>query len=221
MIRWRYSQFDIGVKMDDTVSDITTTTSRNSGIGIAVVLVLIVILIVVVYYFFRQPPDPNGLRPIGPANPLVPIVPPANLPNMIDDCKTYGNLTPPGTFCPAGKAYFEGLCYDDVWTKQGGVKTATCTVSYGTYNGVTTSCGDYYSLNQGDPCPTAGPNYHKTAICTCQNGGSVTASAYCQNPSSPNACPPGTDNVDGRCIGAACPVGYTRTGLCTCQKNGT
>ena len=196
----------------------------GSSFGIIVFVIIIIVIIAVVVYFYTRPaptPSNSGLQPIGPSNPLVPIVPPANLPNTIENCDHYGNRVAPGDYCPAGKALFEGLCYTDVWTQQGGVKTSLCTVSYGPYGGISTSCGDFYQLNEGDPCPTAGANYHKTALCTCQLGGVVTASQYCQNASLPVSCPPGTDEFQGGCVGASCPEGYSRTGPCKCQKNGT
>ena len=190
----------------------------NFGIIGIVIVIIIIVIVAVVVYFYTRPVSKNsnsGLQPI------VPPIPPPNLPNTITNCNHYGTRVSPGEYCPAGKALESGVCYTDVWTQQGGVKTAVCTVNYGSYGGITTSCSDYYQLYQGDPCPTAGANYHKTALCTCQLGGIVTAGQYCQNASLPILCPPGTDEFQGGCIGASCPEGYTRTGICTCQKNGT
>lgn len=197
--------------------------NESSSVVFWVVLsiIIVIVVIVVIYLYNRTSPNDRNLVPIGPTNPLTPIIPPDNLPNTLNDCGTYGNRVSTGNFCPAGKSYYGGVCYTDVWTDQGGVKTGVCSVDYGPYGGVSTDCGQHYYLNQGDPCLPAGSNLHKTALCSCQSGGIVTASQYCQNASLPISCPPGTDTFDGGCLGASCPQGYRRTGLCTCQKNGT
>ena len=199
---------------------------------------------------YRNPPNPPNNqklipvipaippKPLTPIEPIIPTTPlnrplgvitvPEGLPNTITDCASYGNIIKPDLHCPAGKALFGGFCYDDIWTVNGGTKTAICTVDYGSFRGVHTECGiGIYYLNYGAPCPMLGPGYFKTAVCSCQLGGVVTASDYCANPSKPTPCPVGTDFLNLAaplapvCLGASCPTGYTRTDVCVCTKSST
>ncbi|CAK7994746.1 Hypothetical protein POVR1_LOCUS270 [uncultured virus] len=90
----------------------------NDGSGIALwvaIDIVIVLIVTVAVYFYRSRSsgipfgtitNPNSLEPIGPGDPLVPIIPPDNLPNTITNCGHYGNRVAPGDYCPAGKALY-------------------------------------------------------------------------------------------------------------------
>jgi len=124
-----------------------------------------------------------------------------------------------GPGCAAGDAQYGGVCYVDNWTQGGGKKTAVCTVDWGSYGGVVTNCSiGIQNLNIGDECPMLGTGYHKTATCTCQLRGVVTASKYCINRGIAKTCKQGWDYYGGVCYADACPDGYKRTAVCTCQK---
>ena len=202
-------------------NDDTNNTSSSFGFYVIVFVIIVIIIAVVLYFYFRSPPSPPSPPPPSTV-PFGTISVPANLPNTLTDCGHFGNSVPSGTFCPAGKADFQGICYDDTWSANGGTKTSICTVDYGPFQQLYTECGiGIYDLDYGAPCTMIGPKFFKTAVCTCQQGGVVTAADYCRNPSRPVSCPPGTDAFGGACYGASCPTGYHRTDRCTCQKNGT
>lgn len=137
-------------------------------------------------------------------------------------CATYNNNsaalgTENGPTCPEGQNYYKGVCYTDVWTKEGGVKTAVCTVDWGSFGGVSTDC--YIGIQDlffGDDCPMVGPDYHKTAVCTCQLRGVVTAEKYCIDRGIATTCKPGWDFYASVCYQDACPSGTYRSALCTC-----
>ena len=175
-------------------------------------------MIIVIVHAQNNPPNP----PVNLAN-ITPPAAPSGPP--ITDCTrfnanqaTVGQLN--GPVCPTGTEKYGGICYTDTWTAEGGTKTAVCTVDWGTYGGVYTQCGiGIYDLNYGDPCPMVGPGYHKTAWCTCQLRGPITAGQYCQSEGGPSQCPEGWDFFGGICTQAACPSGTTRTGICTCTTN--
>src|SRR5438270_2769619 len=104
----------------------------------------------------------------------------------LTDCAKYGVIhtigTTGGPQCSPGAQEYGGVCYTDVWTKNNGKKTAVCTVEYpGSYSLVTDCFLGIGNLYIGDACDTlagwtAGPNYYKTAVCTCERGGPITAS---------------------------------------------
>lgn len=144
-------------------------------------------------------------------------------------CTTYAHTsaalgTENGPGCAAGQDYYGGVCYNDYWTAEGGTKTAICTVDYGPYGGVFTECGiGIFDLNQGDTCPASlspqlGTGWHKTAVCTCQYKGIVTASKYCQSAGIAQTCKPGWDYYGSVCYQDPCPDGYYRSAICTCAK---
>jgi len=194
------------LKMDDT--DI-----------IAVIVVIIIVLVVGYYiYLYIEKPIPPVPPPSGGTIPDAPINP---VSGTLTDCAKYGTPVTP-TACPAGTQEYAGYCYTDVWSQYGGTKTAVCTVDYpgGIY--LHTQCGiGIYYLNIGDPCPMVGDGWFKTATCTCQYGGPITSSEYCQSRGKPSVCPSGSDTIPGAssCYSTACPVGYVRTGRCTCSPN--
>lgn len=152
----------------------------------------------------------------------------------ITDCSKYGKINtignPGGPTCDPGASEYLGLCYNDVWTKEGGVKTAVCTVEYNESFDTYTECGiGIYDLYIGDACDKAkdwpknmGPGWHKTAACTCQRGGVVTASQYCQlaKENFPYNCPKGSDYFESACYTDACPPLYQRSEICTCRYVG-
>jgi len=141
------------------------------------------------------------------------------------DCGKYASEsaavgTTHGPKCGPGSELFGGVCYKDTWTEQGGKKTAICTVDFGKYEGVYTKCdiGIYY-LNYGDTCTMVGPDYRKTAVCTCQKNGIVTSSQFCRDTGIPRVCEPGWDFYGSVCWKAACPEGRHRSAICTCACN--
>ena len=141
------------------------------------------------------------------------------------DCGTYATRsaalgTEFGPQCPTGTQVYGGVCYEDVWTENGGVKVAVCSVYYGEYGGVVTRCGvGIYDLEYGAPCPMIGPDYYKTAVCTCQYKGEITGSIYCQDKGIADICQPDWDYFEGICYYQSCPEGYFRSEICSCQKN--
>ena len=181
---------------------------------VALIIVLLLFLALLFYWLYSDKPIPtpsNG----GNAIPDTPFPTPTG---SITDCNRFGNLSSGSPVCREGTQQWGGTCYTDVWSQAGGQKTAVCTVSYGSYGGVYTKCGiGIYDLNIGDPCPMVGPGYYKTAVCTCQLLGSITADQYCQSQGPPSQCPTGTDGIQGLCYTAPCPAGYKRTGRCTCS----
>lgn len=146
------------------------------------------------------------------------------------DCPKYGNPhligEDGGPECEAGAEEYGGLCYVDTWTANGGRKTAVCTVEYPGDSEVFTNCGgEIQALNIGDDCSTLpdwtrGPGWYKTAVCTCQQGGSITAAQYCvlAPQQTPNVCPEGSDYFESACYTDACPEGTVRTEICTCSS---
>jgi hypothetical protein len=146
------------------------------------------------------------------------------------DCFFYGYANfigdADGPVCKPGDSDYGGVCYTDTWTANGGSKTAVCTVSYPDISPfLITKCGiGIYNLDYGQPCDLIpdwpyGKGYFKTAVCTCQGGGTVTGSYYCQNQGFPDVCPAGTDYYESACYSSACPAGTTRTGICGCTAN--
>lgn len=184
---------------------------------IALAIVLLVFLVALLYWLYSDKPIPAPPSGGGGGN-AIPDTPIPTPTGSITDCNRFGNLSTASPVCREGTQIWNGTCYTDVWSQAGGQKTAICTVSYGSYGGVYTKCGiGIYDLNIGDPCPMVGPGYYKTAVCTCQLQGSITAGQYCQSQGAPTQCPSGTDGIQGLCYSAPCPSGYKRTGRCTCS----
>lgn len=150
----------------------------------------------------------------------------------ITDCSKYGKAQLPS--CPEGTQEFAGICYTDNWTKNGGKKTAICSVSYPGDGSLYTNCtGDIGAqirgIYTGDICSNLSLWDHtdrpglwvKTAYCTCQRGGTtvtVPGGYNCEGAKLPNVCPSDTDFFEGVCYGGKCPEGYTRTEICTCAR---
>lgn len=128
-----------------------------------------------------------------------------------------------GPVCPEGQLGFEGVCYEDTWTANGGVKTLECTVYYGPYGGVRTKLNnaDLYALNYGESCETI-PGFtvgwFKTAEYTCQYRGAISADLYCIRTGIPRICKPGWDYFEAICYYGSCPAGTYRTAACSCQN---
>ena len=143
----------------------------------------------------------------------------------ITSCSTYAHTsaalgTENGPGCNQGDEYYGGVCYKDYWTQEGGVKTAVCIVDWGTFGGVSTDCFiGIQDLSIEDDCPMLGTGYHKTAICTCQFKGVVTAAKYCQDQGIAKTCKPGWDYFESICYQDPCPEGYYRSEICTCARN--
>lgn len=149
----------------------------------------------------------------------------------ITNCAVYGTIhtigEAGGPICDPGAESYGGLCYNDVWTEEGGTKTAICTVEYPQDYHLYTDCSvGIQDLYIGDACdkatgwpPNMGLGWHKTALCTCQQGGVVTASQYCVLSSDPTPihCPDGSDYFESACYSTACPSGYKRSEICTCE----
>lgn len=146
------------------------------------------------------------------------------------DCPKYGNMhaigSEGGPICDSGAESYGGVCYNDVWTENGGVKTAVCTVKYPGSGDLFTNCGgEIQALSMGDDCSTLpdwtrGPGWYKTAVCTCQQGGLITADQYCvlADNQEPKNCPEGSDYFESACYTEACPSGLKRTEICTCSS---
>ena len=143
-------------------------------------------------------------------------------------CATRADIGDPGgPTCRPGAVEFEGICYVDKWTQYGGVKTAPLTVEYPGDSALFTNCGgEIQALNQGDTCSnlpdwTRGPGWFKTAVCTCQHGGIVTAAQYGIEDVEPypTHCPPDADFYGGICYKEKCPNGTYRSYVCTCTPN--
>jgi len=73
-------------------------------------------------------------------------------------------------------------------------------------------------LSMGDKCTMLGPGWHKTAVCTCQYKGVVTASKYCEDQGIAKTCKQGWDYYGAVCYSDACRDGYHRTAICTCTR---
>jgi len=185
---------------------------------IALIIILIIFIAAMLYWLYSDKPVPTP--PPGGGGSSIPDTPVPTPTGSITDCNKFGTLSTASPVCREGTQIWNGTCYTDVWSQAGGTKTALCTVSYGPYNGVYTKCGiGIYDLNYGDPCPMVGPGYYKTAVCTCQLQGDITAGQYCQSQGPPTQCPSGTDGIQGLCYTAPCPAGYKRTGRCTCSPH--
>ena len=188
--------------------------------GILILIIIFVVIGIIIYYLYFNNPAiaPASLTKPLSDNPLEPLSPGAMV-----DCDQFGhNIGAPA--CKTGTQGFtlagNTHCYKDVWSAQGGTKTAICTIDWGTYGGVVTRCGiGIYDLNIGDPCPMVGPGYYKTAVCTCQFKGVITSSQYCQSESLPDQCPAGSDLFAGNCYARTCPTGFKRTARCVCSPN--
>ena len=136
-----------------------------------------------------------------------------------------------GPMCPAGYVYYGGLCYIDRWTKFGGTKTASCSISYsGECNGAGYGC--YVDITQqlapGTLCddgnvPGWNPanvgyfvvNGYNTNYCA--KGG--THDIWCDEGDAggqPTICPDDADYFESECCKAKCPSDKVRTELCTC-----
>jgi len=183
--------------------------------GIFFVVIVIIVIIVIV---FINPSDAK----LANINPLLSSLGPSPAGGAITNCSMFAAQravrgAPNGPMCKTGTQEFGAICYTDVWTNRGGTKTAVCTVDYGPFGGVVTRCGvGIAALNIGDPCPMIGQDYYKTAVCTCQLKGVITASQYCQSQGMPDQCPPGWDFLADNCFAEACPNGFVRTEVCTC-----
>ena len=121
--------------------------------------------------------------------------------------------------CPSTHEYWGGVCYKKC--PDGGRRTGPITCDYGAYGGVVTNCGNNYGLKDGDMCPAYGSQYHKTALCTCQKGGQVSAAPYSSpvglctqfsRPGSCYTCPSGAVDEAGLCYSPATKVGYKGVG---------
>jgi len=169
--------------------------------GLLIGFIVFIIIIIAIYFAYRYVAD------------LIPNV----STNFCAESAALGTENGPG--CEPGKNYLGGLCYTDYWTAEGGEKTAVCTVNYGTYGGLVTDCFiGIQDLSIGDKCTMVGPGYHKTAVCTCQKKGIVTAAKYCESPTIPETCKPGWDYYGTVCYKNACPAGSKRTSICGCSK---
>ena len=127
--------------------------------------------------------------------------------------------------CPSDRQLWGGLCYTKC--PSGGTRTASATCNFGTYGGVKTNClssAGITALNMGDVCHRWGSNYHKTAACTCQLGGIVTAAQWGGSVIPTYGCPAGKQNDAGLCY-TPCSAGYKGVGpVCwasTCPANTT
>lgn len=171
-----------------------------------IVLVLVIIVIYYIYAYFSTFP--------------------------IWDCPKYGNPhslgLDGGPICDTGAESYGGVCYNDVWTANGGTKTAVCTVEYpGSFEVVTNCFIGIQDIEQGAPCSdipgwNRGPGWYKSAVCSCQHGGIVIAGMYCKiaDEGTPRHCPDGSDYFESECWSEACPAGYKRTEFCSCSYIG-
>lgn len=178
------------------------------------VIIFVIVVAVLVYYFYHDTPAPPPSPPSD--TPLKPISP-----GSIVNCEEFGHDIGAPICGPGTQGYTiasSTSCYKDVWSANGGKKVAICSVYWGAYGGVYTKCGiGIYDLNIGDPCTMVGPNYYKTAVCTCQYKGEITSDKYCEYVGLPDQCPPGSEFFAGRCFSKPCPVGFKRTARCTCE----
>ena len=113
---------------------------------------------------------------------------------------------PPAT-CPADRELHGGLCYTKC--PAGSRRTAAMTCDFGPYGGVKT----HYSIGKlsvGDECLRWGPEWHKTALWTCQKGGIITNAKYGGSIMPTRTCPAGQVNQAGLCYPAPRP-GYDCT----------
>lgn len=176
---------------------------------IVITLVILIVIVVIGFAIYRVNVDISNIH-------ILPVT---------TDCSTYAAQhailgTPDGPQCPTGTQVYGGVCYKDVWTENGGTKVAVCSVYYGTYGGVVTECGvGIFDLDYGAPCPMVGPDYYKTAVCTCQYKGEITGAIYCQDEGIADICQPGWDYFEGICYFQSCPEGYFRSEICSCQTN--
>ena len=142
-------------------------------------------------------------------------LPTTNCSEFASDSAAIG--TENGPKCPPGTDEYVGVCYKDVWTAEGGEKVAVCSVYWGVFDGVVTDCSiGIQNLSFGDPCPMVGEDYHKTALCTCQLRGEVTASLYCQDEGIATICKKDWDYFEAICYFHSCPSNLRRTEICTC-----
>lgn len=129
----------------------------------------------------------------------------------ITDCGRFGEISSPDRCDEPGFRDWWGLrCYTDQCNNDGGRRTASCTCDFGPIRDVVTDCGRFYN----QPCP---PGWHKTAICTCQQGGIVTDCGR-YGESRDAKCPTDSDEFAGSCYRQRCPEGYRRTASCTCDN---
>lgn len=149
----------------------------------------------------------------------------ASAQSIITNCNVYGKSVPYYQTCPSGKQLYGGYCYSscpDGWTR-----SAVCTCyrqecSSSCWDRPTTDCGRFSSVF-GKVCPSG---WRRTAVCTCvqrvcNNNCSnrpVTNCSLYGNPTSPSlGCSTGYENYGGRCY-YACPSGYKRSAVCSCEK---
>lgn len=147
--------------------------------------------------------------------------------SIITNCNTYGRSVSYGQSCPSGKQLYGGSCYSscpDGWTR-----SAVCTCyrrecSSSCWDRPTTDCGRFSSVF-GKGCPGG---WRRTAVCTCVQrvcnnhcaDRPVTNCSLYGNATSPSTgCPSGYENYGGRCY-YACPSGYRRTAVCSCEQSG-
>ncbi len=147
--------------------------------------------------------------------------------NIVTNCSTYGRSVAYGQTCPSGKQLYGGLCYNSC--PSGWTRSAACTCyrrecSSSCWDRPTTDCGRFSSVF-GKGCPSG---WRRTAVCTCvqrvcNNNCSdrpVTNCSLYGNATSPSTgCPGGYESYGGRCY-SACPSGYRRTAVCSCEKSG-
>jgi hypothetical protein len=101
--------------------------------------------------------------------------------------------------CPDGKQLYGGLCYKSC--PAGSTRRAVCTCGFGSYGGVRTNCfatPSIIKLKLGEVCTNYGPEYRKTALCTCQKRGLVTSCALWGDATTP---------------AYGCLAGYEKSGL--------
>lgn len=147
--------------------------------------------------------------------------------SIITNCGIYGKSQSYTQTCPSGKQLYGGGCYNAC--PSGWLRSAVCTCyrrecSSSCWDRPTTDCGRFSSVI-GRSCPGG---WRRTAVCTCvqrvcNNNCSdrpVTNCASYGNFSRPVlGCPSGYENYGGRCY-YACPSGYKRTAVCSCEKSG-
>jgi hypothetical protein len=202
-----------------------------TSLELLILFIFLVIIVIIIYAVICLENPINNIIPFVPITPppLAPVVP-VGPSTPTTDCARFAVSVakigePNGPTCPTGSQIWAGQCYKNIWSVDGGTKTATCRINYGSYGGVQTKCGvGVYNLDYGAPCPAVdnyfGPGYHKTAVCTCQFRGVVTGAANCKPVGPPNVCPTGWDFFGGACYQTPCPANAIRTGPCTCTVPG-
>ena len=168
---------------------------RSSQYKLPKVVCRAVLFCAVLTIIWCATPSPQGLQWGGQV---------AQASNIWTNCSKFGGSRAQTQTCDSGRELYGGLCYkscDSGWRR-----TAVC------------SCAQRQCTDIKVPCMKG----LIPALCTktiCADRPWTDCGRFGQPVMPRTSCPSGYDNYLGRCYNG-CPSGWTRTAVCTCERNG-